>query len=196
MNRSINGKGIKRIYEKINYHLRLIGKSKINAVFNENGNDRISQIYVINLDRKPDRWLSMKRELKRIKYDNKQNLYDISRRFSAIDGRYYTYHKDNKFLKDYYHLSDQLKVEPNKNYKITTKKDDLLIRMTKQEIAVALSHIGVWRKFAESEAEYVLILEDDIYFTKNFSNQIEKIWKSTLKINFDILFLSFEYVKE
>ena len=195
MNRSINGKGIKRIYEKINYHLRLIGKSKINAVFNENGNDRISQIYVINLDRKPDRWLSMKKELKRIKYDNKQNLYDISRRFSAIDGRYYTYHKDNKFLKDYYHLSDQLKVEPNKNYKITTKKDDLLIRMTKQEIAVALSHIVVWKKNEKSEAEYVLILEDDIYFTKNFSNQIEKIWKSALKINFDILFLSFEYVK-
>ena len=67
--------------------------------------------------------------------------------------------------------------------------------MTKQEIAVTLSHIEVWKKMMQENIEYALILEDDVYFTNKFSTNIDKIWDEISKSKFDILFLSFDYVK-
>ena len=96
--------------------MRFLGKNKASLAFDEKHTNSISRIYVINLDRKPDRWECIKKELHRIKINYNKSLYDISRRFSAIDGRYYEYNKDNTELKNYYKLSDQLKVEPNNKY--------------------------------------------------------------------------------
>ena len=194
MNNNLNQKGLKKVMNKLDYYLRIFDKGNAIEAFGYKDSKKISSIYVINLDRRPDRWKSIKNELKRIKINHNKTLYDISRRFSAIDARYYKY-SDNKLLKNYYYLSDQLKVEPNEKYSITKKEDDIKIYMTKQEVAVTLSHISVWNKIKNNDAEYTLILEDDVYLTKNFSSQIEKIWKSISKVDFDILFLSFEYVK-
>lgn len=195
MNKILKEKGLKKLKEKIYYHVRFFGKNKVSLAFNEKNTKCISRIYVINLDRKPDRWKCIKKELNRIKFNSNKSLYDISRRFSAIDGRYYEYNNDNKELKNYYKLSDQLKVEPNNKYNILKKEDDLFIFMTKQEIAVTLSHIGVWKKIRKENVEYALILEDDVYFTNKFSTEMDKIWNEISKTNFDILFLSFDYVK-
>lgn len=195
MNRSLKGKGINRIKEKISYCIRVFGKRKVYLAFDENNAKAISRVYIINLDRKPDRWKCIKKELNRIKINSNKKLYDISRRFSAIDGRYYKYNKENKLLKNYYKLSDQLKVEPNNKIEILKEEDNCTIYMTKQEIAVTLSHIEVWKRMKEENLEYALILEDDVYFTNDFSTKIDKIWKTVSKTNFDILFLSFEYVK-
>ena len=41
--------------------------------------------------------------------------------------------------------------------------------MTRQEIAVALSHIAVWKLIANGNYSYVLIVEDDVFFRRNFS---------------------------
>lgn len=195
MNSSLKEKGLKKIKNKFDYYLRILDKGSANKAFGYNDSNKISLIYVINLDRKPDRWNNVKKELKRIKINYNKTLYDISRRFSAIDARYYEYSSNNNLLKNYYYLSDQLKVEPNDDYSIVSEEDDIKICMTKQEVAVTLSHIEVWNKFRDSDAEYVLILEDDVYFTRNFSSKIEKIWQVISDVDFDMLFLSFEYVK-
>lgn len=195
MNNILKEKGLKKLKEKIYYYMRFFGKNKASLAFDEKNNNSISRIYVINLDRKPDRWECIKKELHRIKINYNKSLYDISRRFSAIDGRYYKYNKDNTELKNYYKLSDQLKVEPNNKYNILKNEDDFNIYMTKQEIAVTLSHIEVWKKMKEENIEYALILEDDVYFTNKFSTNIDKIWNDISETEFDILFLSFDYVK-
>ena len=56
MNRSLKGKGINRIKEKISYFIRVFGKRKVYLAFDENNAKAISRVYIINLDRKPDRW--------------------------------------------------------------------------------------------------------------------------------------------
>ena len=190
MNNILKEKGLKKLKEKLYYYMRFLGKNKASLAFDEKHTNSISRIYVINLDRKPDRWECIKKELHRIKINYNKSLYDISRRFSAIDGRYYEYNKDNTELKNYYKLSDQLKVEPNNKYNILKNENDFNIYMTKQEIAVTLSHIEVWKKMKEENIEYALILEDDVYFTNKFSTNMDKIWNEISETEFDILFLS------
>lgn len=72
-----------------------------------------------------------------------------------------------------------------------------MIDMTPQEIAVTLSHIEIWKLISESEKNFTLILEDDVYFKYNFANEVDSIWDELYEKNkdFDILFLSYEYVK-
>ena len=67
--------------------------------------------------------------------------------------------------------------------------------MSKQEIAVALSHIGVWKQMLEDEVDYALILEDDVYFDRKFNKQMDQIWDKAKTTDFDILFLSYGLVK-
>ena len=55
--------------------------------------------------------------------------------------------------------------------------------LTKGEIGCALSHLGVMRDFLSSEEKSILICEDDIYFTDEFSkdrvNKIRQFVEST-----------------
>ena len=41
--------------------------------------------------------------------------------------------------------------------------------MTRQEVAVARSHIAVWKLVAASDLPYTLVFEDDIYFRRGFA---------------------------
>lgn len=157
----------------------------------------IERIYVINLDRKPQRWEQIKKELKRINIEGKATLFELTRRFSAVDARYLDKKIDENFLIPKYSLYDQLIVEPNS--KVTSDIDtrEFMIDMTPQEIAVTLSHIEIWKLIASADKNYTLILEDDVYFKINFSKEIDDIWCELHNKNehFDILFLSYEYVK-
>jgi len=72
--------------------------------------------------------------------------------------------------------------------------------MSRPEIAVALSHINVWREVAASNYEYVLVLEDDVWFRSGFTIHLDQAWdeieaEGNRKNNFDILYLSYEEVK-
>lgn len=159
--------------------------------------NKINRVYVINLDRKPLRWKQLSVELKRIILNDSSNLLSLTRRFSAVDARYLKNDLDDKLVISKYSLADQLSVEPNtlvsKNY--DTKS--IFIEMSKQEIAIALSHIEIWRLISKKDIKYTLILEDDIYFVYGFNSNIDNIWQNVEKTNvkFDILFLSYEYVK-
>jgi hypothetical protein len=71
--------------------------------------------------------------------------------------------------------------------------------MTPQEMAVALSHIEVWKLIAASDAPYTLVLEDDAYFPYGFARGLDVAWHALMRrssegSNFDLLYLSYEEV--
>jgi GR25 family glycosyltransferase involved in LPS biosynthesis len=181
-------------------HARLLDvKTKSNSFTSSESGDAIQRIYIINLDRKPDRWQQVSRELKRIKSRSGASLLTISRRFSAIDARYFDGKIDNSILRPFFSLADQLRVEPNPLVIIDAYAKARRIRMTPQEIAVALSHIEVWKLVAASNVPYTLILEDDIYFQYGFARDMDVAWRNIINQSskgsaFDILFLSFQEV--
>jgi len=200
MNRKIHSGFFKRFIYKLITQARLLDvKTKSNSFTSSETGDAIQRIYIINLDRKPDRWQQVSRELKRIKSRSGASLLTISRRFSAIDARYFDGKIDNSILRPFFSLADQLRVEPNPLVKIDAYAKARRIGMTPQEIAVALSHIEVWKLVAASNVSYTLILEDDIYFQYGFARDMDVAWRNIINQSskgsaFDILFLSFQEV--
>jgi GR25 family glycosyltransferase involved in LPS biosynthesis len=160
----------------------------------------VQKIFVINLDRQVPRWKEMQRELESLFDRSQEPLTKLTDRFSAIDARSFEMGVDNSLIQPKYTLADQLFVEPNPILSNEYANDDQPVYMTRQEIAVALSHIEVWKQVALGDADYVLILEDDIFFYWNFSSFMEKAWielaSSRIDENvFDVLYLSYDEVK-
>jgi GR25 family glycosyltransferase involved in LPS biosynthesis len=190
-----------RLRRRLAIHSRLLDTSRRTNSFSAEGDGAIQRIYVINLDRKPDRWHRLRRELSRFRDRSSKPLLHITRRFSAVDARYLDRHPDKKTLRPYYSLADQLLVEPNPHLQVDAKSRAHRIDMTKQEIAIALSHIGVWKLIAVGDAQYTLILEDDVYFRRGFAQRLDRAWLSLVDqardhAFFDLLYLSFKEVGE
>ena len=162
----------------------------------DHADETIQRIYVINLDRQDERWRQMRRELRRVRHCFGGSLESISRRFSAVDARYYRGIPDPSELHPYYSLGDQLFVEPIPLLGADQEYARELIEMSGQEVAVALSHIAVWRLVAESGMPYVLILEDDVYFCRGFARRLQAVWFELMAWErrgpaFDVLYLSY-----
>jgi GR25 family glycosyltransferase involved in LPS biosynthesis len=51
------------------------------------------------------------------------------------------------------------------------------IRMSRAEVAVAKSHIEVWKRIAQGTDNYALVLEDDVWFHLGFARQLDQAWK-------------------
>lgn len=189
-----------KVLNLLRFHTRKIHFNTKSLSFDETGSTGvISRIYVINLDRQPNRWLQIKKELERLHTKPGHTFLSITRRFSAIDARYLTEDSYQDIILPAYTLGDQLHVEPNQKIPADSPIKKLRIPMSPQEIAVAASHIELWKKIASDSVPYTLILEDDIYFKRNFTNQVDRIWKNVLEevnssTDFDLLFLSFEEV--
>lgn len=178
--------------------LRLLPKQKCQA-FNTQGSQspRIDNIYVINLDRAPNRWSKLQLEIQRILDSSGKNILNLTERYSAVDS--------NAFLSDpskdadidpFYTLGDQLFVEPQPLVFPTKFELKTPIRMSRSEIAVARSHINVWRKVAAGNQEYAMILEDDVWFHHVFSRHLEQVWNEVVgecdnRSKFDVLYLSY-----
>lgn len=99
-----------------------------------------------------------------------------------------------------YTLGDQLFVEPQPH--ALPDEFDLRrpIRMTREEIAIAHSHIGIWKTIAQSNASYCLVLEDDVWFERGFGRSLEQAWLEMANADgtnprFDVLYLSYEEVR-
>lgn len=182
---------------------RLLQKKKSSSfgAFSTKEKPKIEHIYVINLDRQKDRLVNMEQELRHVMDCSGAELWNLTERFPAIDAIH--------FLKDpikdddvdpVYTLGDQLFVEPQPLTLPTKVELDSPIRMSRQEVAVARSHIEVWKQVIENNYEYVLVLEDDVWFQPRFAKNLDQTW-SEIKIafnkasNFDILYLSFNEVK-
>ena len=97
-------------------------------------------IYLINLDRSPERLKTMDKRLKKLGL-----TYE---RFSAIDGKKTTFF----------------------NTEIDEEKYSLLHGkyITPTEVACYISHYEVMKKFLSSKKKYALVLEDDVQFSKEF----------------------------
>jgi GR25 family glycosyltransferase involved in LPS biosynthesis len=161
----------------------------------------IGPIVVINLDRQKSRWKDIIRELNHITDAVGVPLSDRVVRYSAFDARVDApVFFDNAIIDPYYSLSDQLYVEPQPDAHIDAFDLDRPIRMSQAEVAVACSHIAVWRNIAQSNASHTLVLEDDVWFDHRFGRVLEQAWReieeaSNDELSFDILYLSYKEVR-
>lgn len=143
----------------------------------------------------------MKQELKRILDFSGVELLNLTERYVAIDANEFLQNpaKDSE-IDPFYTLEDQLFVEPQPLTLPTHLELNAPIRMSRAECAVARSHINVWKQVATGNNEYVLILEDDVWFHLNFARDLEKVWSeigatTDMKDKFDVLYLSYVEVK-
>jgi len=182
---------------------RLIPRPKCQAfgVSNDKNCRQIEKVYVINLNRAPKRWQMIKQELNILLSSSGIKLLNFTERIVAVDAKEFIEDpvKDVK-VDPFYTLSDQLFVEPQPLTLPTQLELDTPIRMSRSECAVAQSHINVWEKVATGDNEYVLILEDDVWFDSIFAIKMDKVWNDILSISdskpsFDILYLSYFEVK-
>jgi len=162
---------------------------------------KIEHIYVINLNRQTDRWSMMEQELRSVLDCSGVELWNITERYAAVDATHFLQEplKDDD-IDPIYTLGDQLFVEPQPLTLPTKIELNSPIRMSRPEIAIARSHIDVWRQVKASNHEYVLILEDDVRFRSGFAQNLDQAWAEikaevNRKSNFDILYLSYEEVK-
>lgn len=137
----------------------------------------IGSILVINLDRQPDRWRKVVRELGRFRTSGGERLDTVTRRLAAIDARDGREVAATADVDPVYTMKDQLFVQPDIRLEACFGPDQQ-IRMTRQEIAVARSHIEAWKAVASGDDEHVLICEDDIWFTRGAASLIDCGWQA------------------
>ena len=161
----------------------------------------IENIYVINLDREPGRWSKMEQELRHIVDSSGSDLLSLTERHTAVDANAFSQEppKDAD-IDPHYTLADQLFVEPQPFVLPSQLELDAPIRMSRAEIAVARSHINVWRQVAASDHAYGLILEDDVWFHSDFARCLDRAWvelatRCDKDGRFDVLYVSYLEVK-
>ncbi len=187
-----------RLAFRLGYGLRRLLPRQTSTTFGpqDSSAKKIARIYVINLDRAVDRWSGIKGELSRIRDRFGNDLIGLTKRHAAVDAR--------SFLQDlpadqdvdpFYTLADQLFVEPQPLSLPTSFELEAPIRMSRAEIAVAKSHIEIWRRIAQGTEAYALVLEDDVWFQPRFGRYIDEAWKELTNrsgnIEIDILYVSY-----
>ncbi len=147
-------------------------------------------VYVINLDRSPDR-------LKKIS----KQLNDIGikfRKFKAIDGnKLKIVNVKTGQTEDPKTFTIKKKFENNDEYIVSTESCSAKYKTDKKicnrylcygEIGCAMSHLGIMHDIVKNNFRKTIILEDDIIFEKNFKDDL-KLTLINTPDNFDILFL-------
>jgi len=161
----------------------------------------IGPIFVINLDRQPSRWADTMRELGRILDARGLPLSERVVRYSACDAQADPPELvDSSIVQPFYTLSDQLFVEPQPDAVPDVFDLERPIRMSQAEVAVACSHIGIWKTIARSSARYSLVLEDDVRFERGFGRALDQAWREMKDADganpgFDILYVSYGEVR-
>lgn len=112
------------------------------------------ECYVINLDRSPDRWEHMQKQLSTI---GAQHTSLKIQRVVGVDGSKLTENEISFHQQSAFNLS-----------KIACPRD-----LSKAEIGCYLSHKKCWEKLINSSSDWILILEDDITIFPSASKYIE-----------------------
>lgn len=179
---------------------------KRNDLINFIGDDKntpdakISKIFVINLDRQPKRWSQIVREFKKQRTSNNKPLDKYLFRVPAVDGKFIkTDEFSSEVVEKMYYLKDHFYVDPDPRLEYLVRTKNIKVNLSASEIAVALSHIKVWKKIVTEKVRYSLILEDDIYLDSDFAEIFENSWNelpvdSQNNKTFDILYLSYKEV--
>jgi GR25 family glycosyltransferase involved in LPS biosynthesis len=144
------------------------------------GEDMIGSILVVNLDRQPQRMRRMLRELGRFRTSDGAPLPSITRRLPAVDARDGRAVAATADVDSTYRIGDQLYVQPDARLEECFGVDEP-IRMTRQEVAVARSHVEAWKAIATGSDNYVLVLEDDIWFRHGAAAAIDRGWRAALR---------------
>lgn len=144
------------------------------------GDDQIGAIIVVNLDRQPGRWQQVRRELSRFRTADGAPLTTIVRRLAAIDARDGRAVAATSDVDTRYRVGDQLYVQPDAKLAACFDVDEP-VTMTRQEVAVARSHIEVWKAIAKGPDEHVLVLEDDVWFKGGAATAIDRGWRAALR---------------
>lgn len=196
--------GLRRVLNTLRMRARVLFPRQSCRAFSRGGKSdcrAISQIHVINLDRQPERLATVRQELDRILDASGSPLLDLLVRHSACDARAETASSlQSPDVDIHYTLADQLFVEPQPLTLPAAFNLDEPIRMSAAEIAVARSHIAVWKKIAASADRYALVLEDDVLFDRAFSTLVNSAW-TELHVSdssdpaFDVLYLSYKEVR-
>jgi len=151
--------------------------------------DSYDKIYVISLDRTPERYAYVKKQF------DKQNLkYE---RFSAVDGNLITV-KDVEtnrvipwritYFKGY-RYGATLKISQQERYRDAEffyKHDRYTPNLG--ELGCAMSHRAVWTDVVRNKYKRVLVLEDDVVLEGDFLKNFSQIMKN-LPDDFDVFFL-------
>lgn len=141
------------------------------------GPGQIGSIMVINLDRQPSRWRRTQRELNRFKTASGASLTSITTRLAAVDARDGRGVASTADVDPEYVLGDQLYVQPDERLEQCFGAHQP-VTMTRQEVAVARSHIEAWKAIAAGNDQYTLILEDDIWFKPGARSAIDRGWEA------------------
>lgn len=144
------------------------------------GEHAISSILIVNLDRQPRRWQRVLRELRRFRTGEGASLASLATRFPAVDARDGRAVAASVDVDTLYRMGDQLYVQPDPRLEECFGKDEL-IKMTRPEVAIARSHVEVWKAIATGPNRYVLVLEDDVWFRRGAAVTIDAGWRAALK---------------
>ncbi|XP_023300463.2 glycosyltransferase 25 family member [Lucilia cuprina] len=134
----------------------------------------LDHIYMINLERRPERREKMEKLFNVLGLDVEY--------FPAVDGQKLNHHilkeMGIKFLPGY---EDPYHHRP----------------MTMGEIGCFLSHYKIWEKMVEEKQEQVLILEDDIRFEPYFKDKAESVMEQIRNvIEYDLVYFGRKRLKE
>jgi len=140
---------------------------------------QIAAVVVINLDRQPNRWRRVMKELRRFRTSEGVPLTSITRRLAAVDARDGRAIAATVDVDAIYRIGDQLYVQPDDRLAECFAEDEP-VRMTRQEVAVARSHVEAWKAIATGTDDYVLVLEDDVWFTPGAPAAIDRGWRAAL----------------
>ncbi|NNH55507.1 family 16 glycosylhydrolase [Rhizobium laguerreae] len=141
------------------------------------GTAEIGAVLIINLERQPQRLRRTLRELNRFRTSEGLHLTSISRRLPAIDARDGREVASTADVDPTYRIADQLFVQPDT--RLQECFDMVMpVKMTRQEVAVARSHIEAWKAIVAGEQQHVLVLEDDVWFTRGAAEAIDRGWRA------------------
>jgi GR25 family glycosyltransferase involved in LPS biosynthesis len=140
----------------------------------------------------------MEQELRHILDRSGAELLNLAERHVAIDANAFSEEPSRDAdIDPFYTLGDQLFVEPQPLVFPTKLELNAPIRMSRAEIAVALSHVNVWKRVAASNHTCVAVLEDDVWFHSGFTRYLDQVWDEVVAEcnkkgrGFDVLYLSY-----
>ena len=150
--------------EMFAYGHRMPAIEKINEHFDTLGSD---QVYLINLERRPDRYDNMKfifNELK-IKYH----------KIPAVDGKIditeeYIEKHNIKMMEDF---SEPYHQRP----------------LTLGEIGCFMSHYNIWKDMLQNNFKKIIVFEDDVRFEPFFKQKLKSVQEELTHMNWDLVFL-------
>lgn len=201
MNKASSATQIQEVLQRAMLAARLVPHRRRTEAFGGRGNGgpAIERILVINLDREYRRRAQMKRELERLRDSSGRGLHLRARRLAAVDARLL----DDAVIRDApvetcYRLADQLAIDPEPRLDVATVRD-VRIEMSRQEVAVAISHIRAWEAIADSDAQFTLVVEDDVVPVFGFARALDRAWWCAHRsgrhgAGFDLLYLSYNAV--